>query len=108
MIFGRRFPLITVNIKFLLYLESSPELSIGKKVVPVELEDGATFGGFLSEIESNFGADVADVIYDPRAQSLQEMVRAIVNGVLVHNLHGVDTVLQQGDDIIFVPFVMGG
>ena len=89
-------------------MEQFPDISNGKKVVSLELEDGATFGGLLVELNNSFGDDMAEVIYDPLTQSLQEMVRAVVNGVLVHNLEGTDTVLHQGDDIIFVPFIMGG
>jgi|GEM_PF-577115 len=99
---------MTVNIQFLLYLESFPDFSMGKKVVPVELDEGSTFGGLLKELERSFGSALAQEAYDQQKQSLQDNVLAIINGVLSHNLDGSDTVLRQGDTIIFVPLITGG
>jgi len=92
----------------MLYLESSADLCLGKKVVDVELKEGATFGDLLGELEHNFGSELSNEIYDSRKQAMHEMVKAILNGVLVHNLDGSDTALDQGDSIIFVPFAVGG
>jgi len=99
---------VTVSIKFLLHLESSAELSAGKKVVAVELEEGSTFGELLKNLDSSFGPALAEEIYDPRKQALQNTVLAIINGTLAHNFEGTNTLLHQGDAIIFVPVAMGG
>ena len=100
--------MITVDIKFMLYLESAPELAMGKKIVPVELNEGSTFGDLLEGFAGVFGPELAGEVYDPATRSPRDMVRAIINGVLAHNFDGTDTVLRQGDTIIFVPLVMGG
>ena len=92
----------------MLYLKSSLDLSIGKKVIPVKLQEGSTFGDLLEGLEDNFGSALAKEIYDPQTRSLQEMVRVIINGVLAHNFDGTDTVLHHGDTVTFVPLVMGG
>ena len=92
----------------MLYLESSADLCLGKKVVDVELKEGATFGDLLDGLERNFGSKLSNEIYNSGKRAMQEMVKAIVNGVLVHNLDGSDTALNQGDSIIFVPFAVGG
>ena len=92
----------------MLYLMSSPDMSVGKKVVPVELKDGATFGDLLEVLEPNFGPRLAEEIFDPRTRSTQTLVRAIINGVLAHNLEDTETVLHQGDSVIFVPVASGG
>ena len=91
-----------------MFIESAPGLSMGREVVSVELEEGATFGELLAGLEGRFGPELANELYDPRTQSLQELVRALVNGTLVHNFAGTDTVLHHGDAIIFVPLIMGG
>ena len=92
----------------MLYLESSADLCLGKKVVDIELKEGATFGDLLDELEPHFGSELANEIYDSGKKALQDMVKAIVNGVLVHNFDGSDTALNNGDSIIFVPFAVGG
>ena len=99
---------MTVSIKFLLHLESSADLSAGKKIVTMELEEGSTFGQLLEYLESNFGPALANEIYDPLKQSLQNTVLAIINGTLAHNFEGTNTLLHQGDAVIFVPVAMGG
>ena len=92
----------------MLHLDSSPELRNGKKVVTVELEDGATFGRLLMGLESNFGSALSKELYDPVKQRTAELVLAMINGTLSQNLDGTDTVLQHGDNIIFVPLATGG
>ena len=99
---------MTVSIKFLLHLESSADLTAGKKTVNMEIEEGSTFGELLACLESTFGPALADEIYDPLKQSLKNTVLAIINGTLAHNFDGTNTVLHQGDAIIFVPVAMGG
>ena len=99
---------MTVSIKFLLHLESSAELSVGRKVVSMELKDGSTFGDLLKELESSFGSALAKEIYDSGQQALQNTVLAIINGTLAHNFDGTNTVLHEGDSIILVPVAMGG
>ena len=101
--------MITVDIKFMLYLKSSEDLRMGKKDVSEALKEGSTLADLLKELEQNFGSALAEEIYDPRTQSMQELVRATINGVLVHNLpEGTDTELHHGDAVIFFPLVMGG
>jgi len=92
----------------MLHLESSAELSFGKKVVSAEIEEGSTFGGLLEELENHFSPTLAKEIYDSANNSLQAMVLAIINGTLVHNFDGLDTVLNHGDTVIFVPAIVGG
>ena len=99
---------MTVSIKFLLYLESSSDFSMGKKVVSAELKEGSTFGILLQELENNFGSALAEEIYDSGKQSMKELVIASINGVLAHNLEGSDTMLNEGDTVIFLPLAVGG
>jgi molybdopterin converting factor small subunit len=99
---------MTVNIQFLLYLESFPDFSMGKRIVPAELDEGSTFGALLKALENSFGSALAEEVYDPQKQSMHENVLAIINGVLSHNLDGADTILRQGDKVVFVPLITGG
>ena len=101
--------MITIDIKFMLYLVSSTDLRMGKKGVSVEIKEGSTFNELLQGLEQSFGSALAEEILDPQTQSMHELVMAAINGVLVHNLpDGTDTVLQQGDAVVFFPVAMGG
>ena len=101
--------MITIDIKFMMYLESSAELSIGRKGVSSELKEGATFRDLLEGLEHDFGLALAEEIYDPEKRAMRDSVRATLNGVLAHNMPGgLDTVLQHGDAVIFVPLLAGG
>ena len=99
---------MTVNIRFMLHLLSSADLSVGKKTVSMEIKEGSTFGELLKCMEDAFGSALAEEIYDSGNESLQDTVLAIINGTLAHNFDGTKTLLHDGDSIIFVPVAMGG
>ena len=92
----------------MLHLESSAELSVGKKTVTMEIEDGSTFGELLKGLEASFGSALANEIYDSGKQSLQDTVLVIINGTLAHNFEGLNTILHDGDAVMFVPVAIGG
>ena len=92
----------------MLYLESSADLSVGKKVLSAEIREGSTFGELLDGLDHILDSALAKEIYDPGKQSLNESVLALINGTYAHNFDGLDTVLHQGDSIVFVPLVYGG
>ena len=100
--------MITVSIRFMLHLESSAELSVGKKTVTMEIEDGSTFGELLKGLEASFGSALANEIYDSGKQSMQDTVLVIINGTLAHNFEGLNTILHEGDAVMFVPVAIGG
>ena len=100
--------MITVSIIFMLNLKSSPELKLGKKTVEVEIDEGTAFGDFLSGLERHFGPELADEIYDSQNSALRETAKPIINGSPIHNLAGMDTVLRQGDNILFLPLITAG
>jgi len=100
--------LIKVYVQFMVYLPSLPELTLGKKIIPVEIKEGATLGELLEELVNIYGPPLAQAIYDPRRKALQDLVMVTINGQLSHTLNALDTILQQGDRIVFVPLVMGG
>jgi len=74
----------------------------------MELEEGSVFRDLLKGLEQNFGSALSAELYDPDKQKMQELVLAMINGVLSQNLDGTDTVLHQGNSIIFVPLATGG
>lgn len=100
--------MITVDVQFMIYLQSLPDLTLGKKIIPIEIKEGSTLGELLKELSDKYGTSLSKEIYDPQRQALRDLVMVTINGQLLHTLNGLNTVLQQGDRIIFVPLVMGG
>jgi molybdopterin converting factor small subunit len=100
--------LITVDVQFMLYLTLQPDLNMGKKTITIEINEGSTFGELLKELAEKYGPSLSKEIYDPQRQTLRDMVMVTINGQLLHTLNGLNTVLQQGDRVIFVPLIMGG
>lgn len=100
--------MLTVDVQFMIYLESLPDLTLGKKIVPIKIKDGSTFGELLQKIADKYGTSLAKEIYDPQKKALCDLVMVTINGQLLHTLNGLDTVLQHGDRVIFVPLIMGG
>ena len=99
---------MNVSIRFMLYLKTSPDLSLGKKTVTLELDEGSTFGDLLGGLDSHFGAALSEEIYDSQNRSLRETAKPIINGSPIHNLDGMDTVLHPGDSILFIPLITAG
>jgi len=99
---------MTVSIRFMLSLKTTPELSLGKKTVTIELDDGSTFGDLLRGLDSHFGPTLADEIYDSQNHSVRETAKPIINGSSLHNLDGMDTILHPGDSILFIPLITAG
>ena len=99
---------MTVSLRFMLNLKTTPDLSLGKKTVTIELDDGLTFGELLRGLDRHFGPALADEIYDSQNHSMRETAKPIINGSPLHSLDGIDTVLHQGDSILFIPLITAG
>jgi len=84
------------------------DLQNEKKTVQVKVQEGTTVGELLTEMAEKYGAAFKKDIFDPDKGAINDMVMIICNGNLLHTLDGVHTVLQQGDTVLFVPYVMGG
>lgn len=81
-----------MTIRLLFFAQFREALGEGKRTV--EVERGATPGVVLARVSAG----------NQRLESLQSVVRFLVNGELVRG----DIDLQDGDELAFVPPVAGG
>ena len=80
----------------------------GRKVVTVEVGE-ATIAGLLQELSVQFGKSFDSMFFDPGSGAISEQVAILVNGCHYSHLpSGLDTVLEDEDDVALFPSIAGG
>lgn len=80
----------------------------GQKTVTVELND-ATVADLLRELSIQFGESFEKMFFDPRSGVVSEQVAILVNGChYAHLPHGLNTALEDDDDVALFPPIAGG
>ncbi len=72
------------------------------------LNENATLMQLLDQIAKTYGKQFSAEVYDPNKKEMKSTFVAMVNGVLMDQLKGVDTVLKNGDSIILMSLMTGG
>jgi molybdopterin converting factor small subunit len=62
----------------------------------------------LQIIADKYGKPFTQEVYDPQHQEMKATFVAMVNGVLMDQLQGVNTPLKDGDNIILMSLMTGG
>jgi sulfur-carrier protein len=62
----------------------------------------------LDKIAANYGKPFNIEVYDPNKKELKSTFVAMVNGVLMDQLAGLETTLKDGDNVILMSLVTGG
>jgi len=73
-----------------------------------ELEEGASLSELLNEIAGVYGKPFQKEVYEPGLKDVKMGFVVTVNGVLMGQLQGVDTPLNNGDNIILMSLMSGG
>ncbi len=73
-----------------------------------ELEDGASLSQLLDKIAGIYGKPFQKEVYEPGLKDVKMGFVVTVNGVLTGQLKGVDTQLNNGDNIILMSLMTGG
>ena len=74
----------------------------------VELEEGASLSVVLDKIAGLYGRPFKKEFYEPGLKDVKMGFVVTVNGILMGQLHGVDTPLNDGDNIILMSLMSGG
>ena len=72
------------------------------------LDEGATLAELLNQIAQTYGKQFTQEVYDPNKKEMKQTFVAMVNGVLMDQLQGVNTALKNGDSIILMSLMTGG
>jgi len=73
-----------------------------------ELEEGASLSELLNKIAGNYGKPFKKEVYEPGLKDVKMGFVVTVNGVLMGQLSGVDTELNNGDNVILMSLMSGG
>jgi molybdopterin converting factor small subunit len=73
-----------------------------------DLEEGASLSEVLNRIAGIYGKPFQKEVYEPGLKDVKMGFVVTVNGVLMGQLQGVDTPLNNGDNIILMTLMSGG
>lgn len=73
-----------------------------------ELEDSALLSELLNKIAGIYGKPFKKEVYEPGLKDVKMGFVVTVNGVLTGQLKGVDTQLNNGDNVILMSLMSGG
>jgi molybdopterin converting factor small subunit len=62
----------------------------------------------LQNVADKYGKPFTQEVYDPQCREMKSTFVAMVNGVLMDQLQGVNTPLKDGDSIILMSLMTGG
>ena len=72
------------------------------------LGEDATLGSLLEKLAATFGKPFDHEVYDTANKEVKPMFMVLVNGVVVGQLDGVNTKLENGDNVMLMPLMTGG
>ncbi|MDR0468416.1 MAG: MoaD family protein [Peptococcaceae bacterium] len=95
----------------ILHLRSVLDIAqiLGGKEHTVSLSEGATVCGLIDLLATKHGGPLREqILQSSEPMELIPQVKIYVNGRGIDFLEGLDTVLQDGDDIVIMPQISGG
>lgn len=80
---------------------------LGGREVEFPVSEGCTLGGLLGLMTEKWGEKLSSQIFDPEGQILRH-TRLMINGQDIAFLNGLETELNEGDEVLILPPVAGG
>ena len=74
----------------------------------INLDEGASVAELLDRIASTYGKQFKEEVYDPVKKEMKSTFVTMINGVLVDQLKGINTLLKSGDNVILMSLMTGG
>jgi len=72
------------------------------------LSNGTLLSGLLDKIAEDYGKQFKKEVYDPINKEMKASFVAMVNGVLMDQLNGLNTPLKDRDSVILMSLMTGG
>ena len=73
-----------------------------------DFKEGILLSDLLDKIAAKYGKSITQEVYDPTKKEMKSTFVAMINGVLMDQLKGINTPLKGGDNIILMSLVTGG
>lgn len=81
---------------------------LNKRVEEFELEEGTVLWELLGKLSDSYGKPFKREVFERGQEDLKDGFVATVNGVLIGQLDGVKTLLNDGDQVILMSLMSGG
>ena len=95
--------MLTVKIAFLSLLSDITQID----ELSLNIDDGSIIRNVLEQLSLKFGDKFEEMIYK-NSKDLSKYVLITINGKDIRSLDGLDTKIQQNDEISFIPAIAGG
>lgn len=96
--------MINVKLKTILNFKKI----IGRGEIDFTVEKGTILEEVLENLVETYGKELESNLFNPDDGNLLQWVRLIINGRDIAFLNGLQTILQEGDEILILPPVAGG
>ena len=81
---------------------------VGQRLVEIDLPQGSTVEDFVAYMKKRWGDKLSPHLIDPQNNQVHPHVRIMVNGQTIQFLNGMQTLLNEGDEVVILPLVSGG
>jgi molybdopterin synthase sulfur carrier subunit len=96
--------MIIVRVRTILTLKKV----LGKGEVEFPVPEGTTLRELLTMIVDRWGDELASRLFNRKTGAILPHIRLMVNGRDIAFLDRMETILQDGDDVLILPPVSGG
>lgn len=73
-----------------------------------QINEGSNLVNFLEKVSIKYGKEAFNYLHVKKSGKIDPSIQFLVNGVSLHNLHGFETELKEGDIIAIIPPIGGG
>ena len=96
--------MINVRISTILTLKEI----LGQRETEMSVPGGSTLEALLAIMIKTWGEKLSSFLLEPESGQVRSYIRLMVNGQDIGFLNGMETALQEGDEILILPPVAGG
>jgi len=93
-----------VKVHYLGYIKNM----LGRKEEEFELRKGTSLSQLLSRLAGIYGEPFKKEVFEPGLRDVKMGFVVTVNGILMGQLGGVETKLNEGDNVILMSLMSGG
>lgn len=76
--------------------------------ITVELEEAGTVNGVVKKLTKSYPEEFKRELVDPELKDPRPNALILVNGREISVLNGLETKVNEGDEILFIPILHGG
>jgi molybdopterin converting factor small subunit len=81
---------------------------LGGRNVEMIVPEGTTVSGLLAGMIEIWGDSLSPHLFKQGSDQLLPYVRLMINGQTIQFLHGMETTLKDGDEVLLIPLAAGG